>query len=156
MMDVIIREWQEEDAQDLYELGKDKRLRKQWYYPYLYPYTAERSLACIQLYRNANPIRFCIRAIVYQKKVCGWIQCEVCGYGCAELSYWLGFAYHGQGIMQEAVRQMCEEGFRLLEISTIYARVQMENIASRRVLSKNGFIENRDTAPIYLYFLHRL
>lgn len=154
-MDVQIREWQEADAKRLYELCTDKSLRKNWYYPYLYPYTSKRAFACIQFYRNANPIRFCIRAILYQNEVCGWIQSEVCGYGCAELSYWLNQEYRKQGIMSEAVRQMCDVSFQALEIHTIYACVQMENIASQKVLRKNGFLESKDTAPIYMYFLHR-
>lgn len=155
LVDVVIREWQEKDAQGLYELCKDKNLRKNWYYPYVYPYTYERSLACIQFYQHANPIRFCIRAIHYKKQLCGWMQCEVCGYGCAELSYWLHSAYQRQGIMSEAVRQMCEISFQKLDIQTIYARVQMDNYASQSVLLKNKFTENKDTAPIYMYFLHR-
>lgn len=154
-MDIVLRKWQIEDALALYEICKDKQLRKHWYYPYLYPYTIERSHACIQFYQHANPIRFCIRAILYKDHICGWIQTEVCGYGCAELSYWLASAYQQQGIMSEAVKQMCEISFQVLDIQTIYARVQMENVASQNVLLKNQFIESKDTAPIYLYYLHR-
>lgn len=152
---VYLKTWERSDAQALYELCKDESLRKNWYYKYLYPYTIKRAEECIDFYRNANPYRFYIQAIMQDHQVCGFIQCEVKNYGVAELSYWLASSYRKQGIMEEAVALMCEASFQALEILTIYARVDMKNIASQHVLLHNGFQESRETVPIYMYFRHK-
>jgi [ribosomal protein S5]-alanine N-acetyltransferase len=57
----------------------------------------------------------------------------------AEIGYWLGEPFWGQGIGSEAVRLMTEYGFDKLDIVRIYAGVMEHNPASMRVLEKNGF-----------------
>ena len=47
--------------------------------------------------------------------------------------------YKGQGVMTKAVGSVCAEAFSTLDILRISARVYAPNIASRRVLEKNGF-----------------
>lgn len=57
----------------------------------------------------------------------------------AELGYWLGKKYWGQGITSESVSMMLGFGFRKLKLAKIYARVMHPNKASARVLCKSGF-----------------
>ncbi len=45
----------------------------------------------------------------------------------------------GQGIGTEAVRQICEIAFQELTLDQIIGQVFSENVASTRVLEKNGF-----------------
>jgi RimJ/RimL family protein N-acetyltransferase len=87
------------------------------------------------------------RAYVFAVLVSG--SPEVCGvislssvsraHACAELGFWLGFRHWGRGIGTEAVRLMLEFGFEDLHLHRIYASAFAANIASRRVLEKNGF-----------------
>lgn len=58
---------------------------------------------------------------------------------CAELGYWLGEEYWGRGVMTDAVRQICAEGFEKWDIARIYAEPFADNLGSRRVLEKAGF-----------------
>ena len=58
----------------------------------------------------------------------------------AELGYWLGRPYWGRGIMTQAVSQICSLGFSQLPIRRIFAEPFARNLASRRVLEKNGFL----------------
>ena len=57
----------------------------------------------------------------------------------AEISYWLGQPFWGQGIATEAIRQMVEYAFYYFDIVRIYAEVFENNKSSMRVLEKNGF-----------------
>ena len=58
----------------------------------------------------------------------------------AELGYWLGKDYWGQGIMTNVIRDIVRLAFDKFEINRIYAKPFETNIASQRVLQKAGFV----------------
>lgn len=57
----------------------------------------------------------------------------------AALGYWLGVEYTGQGIMLDAVRQLCEHGFRYLRLRQIEIRCAAHNQPSRKIPERLGF-----------------
>ena len=57
----------------------------------------------------------------------------------ADMGYVLLDECKGQGVMTEAVGRICAEAFATLNLLRISARIYAPNIASRRVLEKNGF-----------------
>lgn len=57
----------------------------------------------------------------------------------AELGYWLGEPFWGQGIMTAAVRTVTAAGLREPDLYRIYAAVAAWNPASMRVLEKAGY-----------------
>ena len=82
------------------------------------------------------------RAIVNDGEIVGLI-CVRMQYGKQSLDGLLGYLmmpeHCGKGIATKAVRLMLEEAFRLRELYRISAWVYQPNIASARVLEKNGF-----------------
>jgi ribosomal-protein-alanine N-acetyltransferase len=56
-----------------------------------------------------------------------------------DIGYWLGAPYWEKGYMTEAVRLVCHLSFEYLDAVRAYATVFTRNMASRRVLEKNGF-----------------
>ncbi|HEX2622576.1 MAG TPA: GNAT family protein [Phototrophicaceae bacterium] len=56
----------------------------------------------------------------------------------AEMGYWLGVPYWGQGYASEAARTMMEFGFEMLDLNRIYAAHFTRNPASGRVMQKIG------------------
>ena len=58
-----------------------------------------------------------------------------------EIGYMILTAYWAQGIGTEAVRQICRIAFQELELDRITGQVFPENVASVRVLEKNGFLQ---------------
>lgn len=58
--------------------------------------------------------------------------------GHAELGYWIGVPYWGQGYATEAARALVAYGFLSLELQRIHARHFASNPASGRVLRKIG------------------
>ncbi len=59
----------------------------------------------------------------------------------AELGYWLSRKYWGKQIMSKAIKELCRFGFKDLKLTRITAKVFCFNMVSKRVLEKNGFIE---------------
>ena len=55
------------------------------------------------------------------------------------IGYMILTPFWSQGIGTEAVRQICEIAFRKLTLERIIGEVFPENLASARVLEKNGF-----------------
>jgi len=58
----------------------------------------------------------------------------------ATLGYWTAKDYAAEGYMTEAVGAVCNYGFKGLGLHKILAASLPENVASRRVLQKCGFI----------------
>jgi ribosomal-protein-alanine N-acetyltransferase len=56
----------------------------------------------------------------------------------AELGYWVGVPYWGQGFATEAANEMLRHGFQDLKLNRIYAGVFSGNAASEQVLRKIG------------------
>lgn len=57
----------------------------------------------------------------------------------ADIGYWLGVPYWNNGYMTEAVRLVCHFSFVHLDAARVYATAFTSNVASRKVLKKNGF-----------------
>ncbi len=58
--------------------------------------------------------------------------------GIAELGYWVGVPYWGNGYATEAANALLDYGFNSLVLSRIWARAFVRNPASSRVLEKVG------------------
>jgi len=109
-----------------------------------YPYTVE---CAEEWYRNTiapSDGKTCVaRSIFADGRPAGDISIRQKGdvYRCdAEIGYVLLDEFKGRGVMTEAVRMICKEAFENLGILRISASVYSPNIASQRVLEKNGFI----------------
>jgi len=75
-----------------------------------------------------------IRTILYERQVAGSVLCHSWG-GEPELSYWLGSEFWGKGIATRALSLF----LKAVTVRPLTARVAKDNIASIRVLEKNGF-----------------
>jgi RimJ/RimL family protein N-acetyltransferase len=56
----------------------------------------------------------------------------------AEIGYWIGLPYWGQGYTSEAARHMVDYGFAERGLNKVYATYFVLNPASRRVMEKAG------------------
>ena len=59
--------------------------------------------------------------------------------GEAEIGYWLGVPYWGQGLIPEAVRELLRHGFEELGLKRIWYAYFDGNEKSKRVAEKCGF-----------------
>ena len=103
-----------------------------------YPYTEKDAEKWLKMVTNNDAITGIYRAIVYDGKLIGSISVEKKDDD-AEIGYMLLNEYSNKGIGTEAVRQVCSIAFKILSLEQITANVFQPNIASIRVLLKNGF-----------------
>lgn len=82
------------------------------------------------------------RAVVANGQIVGSISVEIIAdenRAVGSVGYMILTPFWSQGIGTEAVRQICEIAFRELALERIIGEVFPENLASARVLEKNGF-----------------
>jgi len=75
-----------------------------------------------------------IRTILYDGQVAGSVLCHAWG-GEPEISYWLGKEFWKRGIATQGLALFLD----VVTVRPLHARVAKDNIASIRVLEKNGF-----------------
>ncbi len=57
----------------------------------------------------------------------------------AEIEFWLGKNYRGQGVMTESAQLILKFGFRKLRLKRVFAKTLSDNAASVRLLKNVGF-----------------
>lgn len=86
---------------------------------------------------QAMPLVICRRE---DEAVLGWIGARRHDQArrLAVLTYWVGEAHRGQGLMREAAPAALEQGFTCLGVDHVHAAVQSDNAQSRAVLRALG------------------
>ena len=102
------------------------------------PYTEKDAEEWMKKVSENEAVSGIYRAIVCDGKLIGSISVEKKDDD-AEIGYMLLNEYSNKGIGTEAVRQVCSIAFKVLSLEQITANVFQPNIASIRVLLKNGF-----------------
>ena len=142
MLDFQLLPWRMEYAPDIAPLANNPAIFANLRDVLPQPYTLEDARDFIGSALTAGNGTL-LRAIVIDGRAAGSIalyQGQDIYRQCAEIGYWLGQPYWGQGVMSRAVAAMCAQGFAQLPIRRIYAQPFARNAASRRVLEKNGFV----------------
>ena len=99
---------------------------------------------------------FCRLAVVFKKtgKVIGIISLIKNDQqdNFADLSFWIGKKYWGKGLISEALPFALKFGFEQLGFNRIEAWTFEENVGSRKVMEKCGFIFARKDKNAYYKF----
>ncbi len=141
-MDFILREWRREDAADVARYADNEKIARNLRDVFPHPYALADAQGFLDICIAGDPETSLFRAIEIDGRAAGSIA--LCRGSdvyqkTAELGYWLAEDYWGRGIMTQAVRQLCREGFSRWDIQRIYAEPFAHNAGSRRVLEKAGF-----------------
>ena len=91
------------------------------------------------------------RAILYKEKVAGHILCWKEGKYEQRIGYWIGKEFWRRGIASAAVTEM----LLLVKIRPLFAEAANHNIASQKVLQKNGFTLHDEGGKISMYKLEK-
>ena len=70
----------------------------------------------------------------------------------AEISYIFDSDYTGNGYCSEVIKLLIDISFNKLNLNKLYAYSKSENIASIKVLTKNGFIEKDSNNNEFIYY----
>ena len=141
MTDIILEKWSLEDKFRLNALCNS--IDRSFLSDRIpYPYTDRDAEAWLSMVSRLDGSEGIFRAIKKDVQLIGNISVEKKAdiYRLdGEIGYFLLDEYKGQGIMTEAISQICELAFSELDICRITGLVFAENTASARVLEKNGF-----------------
>ena len=141
-MECDIRHWRIDDAERLAEMLNNRKILDNLRDGLPYPYTAGDAEEYITSMLAADRDKTIAFAITVDGKVTGSISVfrgENVHARTAEMGYYIGEPYWGQGIMTQAVRKMCDYVFSRTDIIRIFAEPYSFNVASCRVLEKAGF-----------------
>lgn len=140
---LILRPWEEEDAQALYEYAKSPEVGPIAGWPVHTSVENSRQIIrdilsadetyAIILKGETSPIGS-IGLMIAEKSNMSIRDDE------GEIGYWLGVPYWGQGIVSEAVRELMRHGFEDLGLKVIWCGYFDGNEKSKRVQGKCGFL----------------
>jgi len=136
-----IREFEKSDVEALVRYGNNPRVSAELRDSFPFPYRRADALSWLKFTAVQDPpSNF---AIASQEELIGGIGLRFFSDVdrlSAELGYWLGEPYWGQGIGTAAVRHFTLYAFRTYEIGRIFAEVFSGNLASIKLLEKCGFL----------------
>jgi len=137
---ITLRFIADEDHADLVRLANNKKIWQNLRDIFPHPYGDEDGRFFMKLVRQDKKN---LRSVIdvdgtFAGMIGAFPQDDVNKYN-AELGYWLGEPYWGKGIITEAIRLKCDQVFGTTDTNRIFAAVFSYNIASSKVLEKNGF-----------------
>lgn len=123
-MDFILRKWRREDAADVARYADNEKIARNLRDVFPHPYALADAQGFLDICIAGDPEMSLFRAIEVDGRAVGSIS--LCRGSdvyqkTAELGYWLAEDYWGRGIMTQAVRQLCREGFSCWDIQRIHA-----------------------------------
>lgn len=139
---VILREWEETDAERLAEIANNKKIYDNLRDAFPHPYSIDDARKYIAQMRNSDNKLSKVFAIKVDGKVIGNIGAifkEDIYRKNAEIGYFLAEEYWGKGIMTKAIKMLIAYIFENFDIIRIYAEPFSRNTGSRRCLEKAGF-----------------
>jgi RimJ/RimL family protein N-acetyltransferase len=105
-----------------------------------HPYTEAAGRGWLEFVQTTSPV--CVWAIAVGNEAVGSIGLQLqhdVERVSAELGYWLGEPFWGQGITTEAVRAVTAHSFDAFSLTRVFALPFADNVGSIRVLEKAGF-----------------
>lgn len=141
-MHCILRKWRLSDAKDLAAALNNEKILSKLRDGLPFPYTERDAAEYIAAMLAADENETFSYAVTVGGKAVGSIGAFQQGNihrQTAELGYYLAEEYWGQGIMPDAIRQLCRRIFETTDILRIFAEPFACNTASRRALEKAGF-----------------
>ena len=139
---LILRRWEETDAESLYQYAKDPEIG----YPAGWP--SHKNVAeSLDVIRNVFCGKECYAVCLKTNNIAvGAIELMLNGHTDmtdkndeCELGYWIGKPFWGKGIIPEAAREIIRHGFEDLHMNVIWCGYYDGNTKSKRVQEKLGF-----------------
>ena len=149
---LILRPWEETDAQSLYEYAKDERIGPIAGWPVHTSVENSREiiravLSVPETYavclKEDNRAIGCVGLMIGAQSSIGLPDNE------GEIGYWIGVPFWGRGLIPEAVREIIRHAFCDLRLETLWCGFFDGNEKSRRVQEKCGFVYHHTNKNVY-------
>ena len=139
---LILRRWEESDAEDLYKYASDPDVGPIAGWPPHKSIDESRNIIKT-VFCGAEAYAVCLKS---DNRTIGAIELKLNGHTDmterddeCEMGYWLGKPFWGQGIMPEAAREMLRRAFENINMTKVWCGYYEGNTKSRRVQEKVGF-----------------
>lgn len=138
---LLLRPWQDSDAESLYEFAKDPAVGPAAGWPVHTSVDVSREVIRSVL-ANDSTFAVCLKetgkligcvGLISPARAEGAAESEI------EIGYWLGVPYWGRGYMPEAVREILRYAFEKLHCTAVWCGYYAGNEKSRRCMEKCGF-----------------
>lgn len=137
---LIIRKITIEDIPALLKYANNKKISDRVLnipHPYREPEAVFRISYVHQGFKNKTRYVFAI-ILKESQELIGEIGLHMVNPGVAQLAYWVGEPYWGQGLATEATEAAIKFGMETLHLDMLFAECHVDNIASEKVLVKTG------------------
>lgn len=149
---LILRPWEESDAESLYEYAKNPEVGPIAGWPV--HTSVENSREIIRDVLSAEETyAVCLRE---ENKAIGSVGLMIGKHSNldlpeeeGEIGYWIGVPFWGRGLIPEAVQELIRHGFEDLKLKRLWCGYFDGNIKSRRVQEKCGFVYHHTNKDIY-------
>ena len=153
---LILRPWTENDAESLYNYAKDPAIGPIAGWP---PHTTVENSREIIRDILSPPDTYAVVLKETNEPIgsvgimfADGVHSAEIQDGDAEIGYWIGVPYWGQGLIPEAVQRLLKRCFVELDVKRVWCGHYDGNIKSRRVMEKCGFkyhhTEEGKTSPL--------
>ena len=139
---LILRRWENSDAESLYEYAKDPDVGPIAGWP-VHQSIEESRNVIKNIFNGKEAYAICLKT---DNKAIGAIELKLNGHTDmtkrddeCELGYWLGKPFWGQGIVPEAVTEMLRHAFEDIGMTRVWVAYYEGNTKSKRVQEKCGF-----------------
>ncbi len=154
---LILRRWEESDAEDLYTYAKDSTVGPVAGWPA--HQSIDESLDVIKnVFHGVEAYAVCLKE---NGKAIGAIELKLNGHTDmtdrddeCELGYWLGKPFWGQGLMPEAAKEMLRHAFEDIGMNKVWCGYYDGNTKSNRVQEKVGFKYQWTTEGVDVPLMH--
>ncbi len=140
MKTITLRILKKSDKIQMAQLANNKKIWDNVRDGFGHPYTEKNAEEFIQYQTRSETDK--VFAIDFNGELCGLVglilQKDVYRKS-AEIGYWIGEPYWGEGIATQAIGLLVRHAFDELALVRLYAGVFEYNVGSMRVLEKNGF-----------------
>lgn len=140
-MEFTIRPWEISDLDSLVKYANNINIAKYMTNKFPHPYTSVDGKAFIEFANSDDPVH--IFAIDVDGEAVGGIgihpQSDIYEKN-AEIGYWLGQPFWGNGIVGNAINKMLDFAFTTYDIDRVYAMTFQKNTGSQKALLKNNFV----------------
>ncbi len=137
---ITLRPFKTDDAERLVQLANNVNVSRYLTYLFPFPYTQEDAEWWIST--GSSQGGAVSRVVELNGEFVGGVgvtRLKAWKNHQAEIGYWLGEPFWGQGIATEALKQMTVHAFDTMNVKKLFAPVLKPNIASMRVLEKCGY-----------------
>jgi RimJ/RimL family protein N-acetyltransferase len=152
---LILRSWEETDAEELYKYAKDPRVGPAAGWP---PHSSVEDSR--QIIKNVLKTDETYAIVLKETGLpVGSIGLHFHSYLAenddeCELGYWLGVPYWGKGLVPEAARELLRHAFEDLKLERVWCGYYDGNEKSKRVQEKLGFKYQRSSDEVPVPQMH--